>query len=212
MNSEVRVGKQSGEILVDEQPIRLVDEQDRTIYDTLELAAALQVIGDNFIYTNLGTKDLRLTNLTQAGQLASDWEMVVDSIMIQVTPNDLWTNLAVDNVFEDIHNLHQALYFEFVVGQTTLVTQGRLEDYPYPFGANVFAMVSQDNIAAPSTIDFVRVNNGVVHGTPRQLKRPIHITKDMTFRGNVHIFEAITLNEPWHVRVILDGILTRPVR
>lgn len=212
MREQVQVGAQSGELIVDGQPIRMVDWQKKTIYDTLELAAAAIVVGDNFIFTNLGTKDLRLTNLSQSGQLPSDWEMIIRAIMIQVTPNDLWANLIVDNIFADFHNLFQALYFELVVGQTTLVIQGRLEDFPYPFGKNVFAMVSQDNIAAPSTIDYVTVNNGVVHGIPRQLETPIHITPDMTFRGNVHVFEAITLAEPWHVRVVLDALVKRPVR
>lgn len=212
MSNGVRVGQQSGELIVDGRPVRMVDWQHKTIYDTLELAAAAQTIGDNFIFTNLGTKDLRLTNLSQSGQLPSDWEMIINGIMIQVTPNDLWANLTVDNIFADFHNLFQALYFEFVVGQTTLVSQGRLEDYPYPFGKNVVATVSQDNIAAPSTIDYVSVNNGAIHGTPRQLLTPIHITPDMTFRGNIHIFEAITLAEPWHIRVVLDALVKRPVR
>ena len=212
MGNQVQVGAQSGELIVDGQPIRMVDWQQKTIYDTLELSAAAQVAGDNFIFTNLGTKDLRLTNLTQSGQLPSDWEMIINAVMIQVTPNDLWANLTVDNLFSDVHNLFQALYFELVVGQTTLVTQGRLEDYPYPFGKNVVATVSQDNIAAASTIDYVSVNNGAIHGTPRQLKTPIHISPDMTFRGNIHIFEAITLAEPWHIRVVLDALVKRPVR
>ncbi|MCH8296183.1 hypothetical protein IH992_34320, partial [Candidatus Poribacteria bacterium] len=177
--SEVQIGAQSGELIVDGRPVRMVDWQHRPIYDTLELAAAAIAVGDNFIFTNLGTKDLRLTNLSQSGQLPSDWEMIIKAIMIQVTPNDLWANLTVDNLFADIHNLHQALYFELVVGQTTLVTQGRLEDYPYPFGKNVVATVSQDNIAAASTIDYVSVNNGAIHGTPRRLDTPIHITPDL---------------------------------
>ena len=210
--ANVQAGTRSGELVVDGQVFRQVDRQEKPIYDTLELAAAAIPVGDNFIFTNLGTKDLRLTNLTQSGQLPSDWEMYVDAIMVQVTPNDLWTNLAVDNIIADFHNLFQALYFEFVVGQTTLVTQGRLEDFPYPFGKNIFAMVSQDNIAAPTTIDMINVNNGSVHGTPRKLKTPIHITPDMTFRGNIHVFEAITLAEPWHVRVILDAEVKRPIR
>lgn len=210
--NNIQAGPRSGEIIVDGQIIRQVDRQEKPIYDTLELAAAAIPIGDNFIFTNLGTKDLRLTNLSQSGQLPSDWEMFVDAIMIQVTPNDLWANLVVDNVIADFHNLFQSLYFEFVVGQTTLVTQGRLEDFPYPYGKNVYAMVSQDNIAAASTIDMINVNNGSVHGTPRKLKTPIHITPDMTFRGNVHVFEAITLAEPWHIRVILDAEVKRPIR
>lgn len=210
--NNIQAGPRSGEIIVDGQIIRQVDKQEKPIYDTLELAAAAIPIGDNFVFTNLGTKDLRLTNLSQSGQLPSDWEMYVDAIMIQVTPNDLWANLVVDNVIADFHNLFQSLYFEFVVGQTTLVTQGRLEDFPYPYGKNVYAMVSQDNIAAASTIDMINVNNGSVHGTPRKLKTPIHITPDMTFRGNVHVFEAITLAEPWHIRVILDAEVKRPIR
>jgi len=210
--SEVQIGAQSGELIVDGRPVRMVDWQHRPIYDTLELAAAAIAVGDNFIFTDLGTKDLRLTNLTQSGQLPSDWEMIIKAIMIQVTPNDLWANLTVDNLFADIHNLHQALYFELVVGQTTLVTQGRLEDYPYPFGKNVVATVSQDNIGSATTIDYVSVNNGAIHGTPRRLDTPIHITPDMTFRGNVHVFEAIMLAEPWHVRVVLDVLVKRPVR
>ena len=57
MNNQVQVGAQSGELIVDGQPIRMVDWQKKTIYDTLELAAAAIVVCDNFIFTNLGTKE-----------------------------------------------------------------------------------------------------------------------------------------------------------
>lgn len=212
----VAVGPRSGQIVVNTpqgpQLVQQYDVQERRQYDTLELSAAAIPIGDNFLFTDLTGKDLRLANLSQSGQLPSDWEMSIDSIMIQVTPNSLWAALTVDNIIADFHNIFQAMYFEFEVGQTTMVTQGRLEDYPYPFGKNVYAMVSQDNIAAPTTIDVINVNNGSVHGTPRRFKTPIHITPDLTFRANIHVFEAITLLEPWHVRVLLDAEVKRPIR
>ena len=212
MNGNVQVGSQAGEIIVDDQVVKLVDWQHRPIYDTVEFNAAALAIGNNFVFTNLGTKDKRLTNLSQAGQMPSDWEMIVLAIMIEIKPNDVWANLTVDNIHEDIHNIYHSMYFEMEVGQTTLVAQGMLQDFPYPYGQNVASMVSQDNIAAATTIDYITVNNGATHGRPRPLATPIHVTKDLTFRGNVQNFVAFTTNEPWHVRVVLDALVKRPVR
>jgi len=207
----VQAGARAGEIIIDGKVYRQSDWRTDKIYDTISKSAAAIAAGaEDLVFANIANKTKRLTNLTQSGQLPSDWELWVMAIGIEVVPADIYSNLALDNLLGDWYNIFRSSYFEFTVGQTTLVTQGRLQDYPWPFGT--YMSVDGSTWTAGDDKLWLTLSNGVPNGHLRYLDYPVYITKDLAFQGLIRWFDAITLAEPWDIRVNLFGQINRPIR
>lgn len=212
--SRLQPGPQPGTFYVNGMLQRIVDWTHRPVWDTFQLTAGAGVAAgqEELIFRDIQAKDRRLTNLSQSSQMPSDWELIVLCIMIQIRPATAYASLNREELYGDFYALLRSGYFELTVGNTTLVTQGRLDFYPCPYG--MFLQVDSDQAPAAEDLDnvWISVNNGSPHGQPRPLLFPVHVTKSLTFEGMLRFETAETIENAWDITVILDSLVKRPVK
>ena len=212
MQTLPQAGLQPGQmILPTGELVNQVDWKDDHFYDTISKSAAAIALGteENF-FSDLSGKDLRQTNLVEANRLPVGWVFIITHRpMIQVKPVGAFTGLTVDDLHADFHEIMDSVYFELMIGNTTLVTQGVLEDYIYPYGRHV--TVAGTSWTAADDKIWSTFNNGIPHGRPEKLDIPIMVANQNNFRGKVKWFRGPTLNEAWDLRCVLKGMVKRPV-
>ena len=176
------------------------------IYDTVQKSAAAIAIGtQDEVFVDMTGKDLRQTNMTLNNQLPKGWQMIVMNIGIQTVVTGDYAGITTADLPEDAHNIYDALDFTFTLGKGKVVTEGRLSDYPFNSGSVATPVV--DNLAA-ATVYFGQ-SNGVANGYQQDLRVPIYIPELTNYKGLLRWEVGPTLNEPWDIRVILTGYISR---
>lgn len=189
-----------GELFIEGVGVRkFADMRQDVIYDRVQLTPAAIPAGTNFVfYRDIQGKTRQDTNMSQSSRLPEGQEAIV--YRINVMPQ-----ADVDPA--DIRLIIAQAYFEFVLDDDNRVKSGPAAVFPAAYGQ----YGNEQTTETASTVGVI--SNGIPSaGANPRLLIPIYISEGRTFRANLNFYTLTTLSATGYCYVILDVLMTRPLR
>jgi len=189
-----------GELFIEGVGVRkFADMRQDIIYDRVLLTPAAIPAGTSFVYyRDIQNKTRQDTNMSQSSRLPEGQEAIV--YRINVMPQ-----ADVDEA--DVRLIIAQGYFELVLDDDNRVKSGPVPVFPSAYGL-------YGNEQTTTNLATVGVfSNGIPSaGANPRLLIPIYLSEGRTFRGNLNYYTLTTLSGTASVYVILDVLMTRPLR
>lgn len=189
-----------GELFIEGVGVRkFADMRQDIIYDRVLLTPAAIPAGTSFVwYRDIQGKTRQDTNMSQSSRLPEGQEAIV--YRINVMPQ-----ADVDEA--DIRLILAQAYFEMVLDDDNRVKSGPVVVFPSAYG-----QYGNESTTLNLTTAGV-ISNGVPSaGANPRLLIPIYLSEGRTFRANMSFFTLTTLSATAQCYVILDVLMTRPLR
>lgn len=190
----------AGELFIEGVGVRkFADMRQDIIYDRVLLTPAAIPAGTSFVFfRDIQGKTRQDTNMSQSSRLPDGQEAIVYriNVMPQADVDEANVRLV----------LAQA-YFEFVLDDDNRVKSGPVVTFPSAYGEYGNEQTTT-NLATVGVI-----SNGVPSaGANPRLLIPIYLSEGRTFRSNLNFYTLTTLSATAQCYVILDVLMTRPLR
>jgi len=189
-----------GELFIEGVGVRkFADMRQDIIYDRVLLTPAAIPAGTSFVwFRDIQGKTRQDTNMSQSSRLPEGQEAIV--YRINVMPQ-----ADIDEA--DIRLILAQAYFEMVLDDDNRVKSGPVVVFPSAYG-HYGNEQTTTNLATVGVI-----SNGVPSaGANPRLLIPIYLSEGRTFRANMTYFALTTLSATGSCYVILDVLMTRPLR
>ncbi len=189
-----------GELFIEGVGVRkFADMRQDVIYDRVLLTPASIPAGTSFVYyRDIQGKTRQDTNMSQSSRLPEGQEAIV--YRINVMPQ-----ADVDEA--DVRLILAEGYHEFVLDDDNRVRSGPVVTFPSAYGQYGNEQTTT-NLATVGVI-----SNGIPSaGANPRLLIPIYLSEGRTFRANLNFFTATVLSATSYCYVILDVLMTRPLR
>ena len=189
-----------GELFIEGVGVRkFADMRQDIIYDRVQLTPAAIPAGTSFVFfRDIQGKTRQDTNMSQSSRLPDGQEAIVYRINV-MPQNDM-----------DEANVRLVLaqgYHEFVLDDDNRVKSGPVVTFPSAYGQYGNEQTTT-NLATVGVI-----SNGIPSaGANPRLLIPVYLSEGRTFRSNMNFYALTTLGATGYCYVILDVLMTRPLR
>ena len=189
-----------GELFIEGVGVKkFADMRQDILYDRVLLTPAAIPAGTEFVwFRDIQGKTRQSTNISQSARLPEGQEAVV--YRISVMPQ-------CDADEADIRLILAGAYGEFVLDDDNRVKSGPIVTFPSAYG-HYGNEQTTTNLATVGVM-----SNGVPSaGANPRLMIPIYLATGRTFRFSMWYFTLVTLSATVQCYVILDVLMTRPLR
>lgn len=189
-----------GELFIEGVGVRkFADMRQDIIYDRVLLTPAAIPAGTSFVFfRDIQGKTRQDTNMSQSSRLPEGQEAIV--YRINVMPQ-----ADIDEA--DVRLVLAEAYHEMVLDDDNRVKSGPVVTFPSAYG-------QYGNEQTTTNLNTVGVmSNGIPSaGANPRLLIPIYLSEGRTFRSNLNFYTLTTLSATANCYVILDVLMTRPLR
>lgn len=196
-------------------PISVWSWDDGFLYDSANLTsdgAGAVAAGTELVYfRDIQNKTYQQTNMSLTSQLPSGWEMIVLQIGIHIPDNPV-DNTDSSTIATSVAMARQVLeygYAEFVLDNSAVIASGPVSRFACPWGLSGHLDFASNAIGAIAT----HQNGTPIQSAVPYLQIPIFISDSRTFRGTIHLYDALAgcpASATMKIHMVLHGFMKSP--